>query len=62
VARFVFLEVIDTVAFIHNSGFAHRDLKEKNILVDGVLDVSNSAHWFKITDFGFTVATRTPSG
>lgn len=41
-----FKQIIDGVKHIHNSGFAHRDLKCENLLLDHSYNI-------KITDFGF---------
>lgn len=46
----VFLQIIDSVAFLHSKGIAHRDLKPENILVfDGGITV-------KIADFGLATS------
>ena len=45
-AKMVFLQIVHGVKYIHDSGFAHRDLKLTNILID----YNNTV---KIIDFGF---------
>lgn len=44
-SRHFFIELLDTLQYIHGQGFAHRDLKPDNILLD-------SANKLRIADFG----------
>ena len=44
-SRFFFSQIIDTLQYIHSKGFAHRDLKPDNILLD-------SENKLRIADFG----------
>jgi len=46
-ARHYFKQLIDALEFIHSKGFAHRDIKAENLLLD-----SNYA--LKLADFGFS--------
>ena len=45
-ARFYFRQFMDGLKHVHDMGFAHRDLKSENLLMD-------SNHDIKIADFGF---------
>lgn len=51
VARFYFKQLIDAIEFMHTKGFAHRDIKAENLLID-------SDYRLKLVDFGFS----TPMG
>lgn len=46
---FIMKQVCDAVAFMHDSGIAHRDLKPQNILLDRKFNI-------KLADFGFAKA------
>jgi maternal embryonic leucine zipper kinase len=52
-ARWVFKQLLTTVAYIHDQGIAHRDLKLENVLCDGLQQV-------KIVDFGFSRCAQSP--
>ena len=41
--------IIDAVAYIHERGIIHRDLKLANVLIDDIEDLRS----IKIIDFGF---------
>ena len=45
-AKFYFMQILDGLAYSHNSGIAHRDLKPANFLLDDNYNL-------KIADFGF---------
>jgi serine/threonine protein kinase len=45
VVRYIFVQIVDTVAYLHSQGVFHRDLKDENILVD-------EHYRIKIVDFG----------
>jgi serine/threonine protein kinase len=62
IARFIFKQVLTGVGSIHCKGFAHRDVKLENILIDGQLDLKNSSQWVKLTDFGFATSTVSSQG
>ena len=53
--RYLFFEMLKGVQAIHCSGFAHRDLKIENIMIDGNYNV-------KIGDFGFASALDGKNG
>ncbi len=57
VARYYFHQLIEAVEFLHSKGFAHRDIKAENLLLD-------SAYNLKLADFGFSapLAGRDGSG
>ena len=44
--RHVFKQILEAVRYVHRSGYAHRDLKLENILLDSNFNV-------KLIDFGF---------
>lgn len=46
IARYYFRQIIDGLSYCHKAGFAHRDIKPDNILLDENFNV-------KIADFGF---------
>jgi serine/threonine protein kinase len=48
VARYYFKQLIDGLQHIHNKGFAHRNLKPKNLFIDDKDDFN-----MKIADFVF---------
>lgn len=47
-ARYYYLQFGDALRFMHSLGFAHRDIKCENILLNKARTIS------KLTDFGFT--------
>ena len=53
-ARRVILRVLDGLAYAHNQGFIHRDLKPDNIFL---LDLPSDDSFPKILDFGFVKLT-----
>jgi len=46
IARYYAKQLIQAIHYIHTRGFAHRDLKTENILLDHNYDI-------KVVDFGF---------
>jgi len=58
--RAIFKEILNGLSYIHKNGFAHRDLKMENIMV-------NKDFKIKISDFGFAISVengllKTPLG
>jgi serine/threonine protein kinase len=53
IVRRIFQQLLATVAYIHDQGIAHRDLKLENVLVGSDLNI-------KIIDFGFSRAAQSP--
>jgi len=56
-ARYYFKQFIEALEYVHNKGFAHRDIKAENILLD-------SNYKLRLADFGFSIpiAGRDGSG
>lgn len=50
-AAWIFYQIINAVAFMHEINIVHRDLKLDNILID-----ENSDDLIKLIDFGFATA------
>lgn len=48
VTRFYFKRFLEALQYIHEKGFAHRDIKIENVIMD-------SNYELKINDFGFTI-------
>ena len=46
IARYFFIQLLNAVEFMHNSGLAHRDLKPENLLLDADYNIL-------LSDFGF---------
>lgn len=44
--RYYLKQILQALHYIHSQGFAHRDIKPQNILIDGNYNI-------KIADFGF---------
>jgi serine/threonine protein kinase len=53
VVKCIFKQLLVTVAYIHDQGIAHRDLKLENVLV-------NARGQIKIVDFGFSRCAQSP--
>jgi len=47
-AKEIFRQVLEAVSYIHESGFAHRDIKPDNILIDSKFNI-------KLADLGFSI-------
>jgi serine/threonine protein kinase len=45
-ARYIYLRMLNSLKYVHDGGFAHRDIKPDNILLDKDFNI-------KIADFGF---------
>lgn len=50
-ARYVFLQIVLGLRYIHSKGFAHRDLKPENVLID-LKESRPGLREVKISDFG----------
>ena len=48
ISRFYFHQLISAIEYMHNEGYAHRDIKLCNIVLDKEFDL-------KLCDFGFAV-------
>ncbi|CAL8093585.1 unnamed protein product [Orchesella dallaii] len=46
-ARRLFIQLLDTISYLHNAGIAHRDIKPENILLTEKMDI-------RLTDFGLS--------
>ncbi|MEM9073514.1 MAG: protein kinase [Myxococcota bacterium] len=57
-ARRIVMRILDALAFAHDLGFVHRDLKPDNIFL---LDLPNDDSFPKLLDFGFVKLTSTDS-
>jgi len=55
IVRYYAKQLIQSIHYIHTKGFAHRDLKCENILLDKLYDI-------KIVDFGFACPVEGRSG
>jgi len=51
IARFYFRQLIEAVEYLHLQGFAHRDIKAENMLLD-------ESFQLKLSDFGFAAPIR----
>ena len=54
-ARHYFRQLLSGIDYLHNAGYAHRDLKSENLLLDKDFNL-------KICDFGFSTATHGADG
>eukprot|EP00656_Telonema_subtile_P003488 TRINITY_DN11596_c0_g1_i7.p1 TRINITY_DN11596_c0_g1~~TRINITY_DN11596_c0_g1_i7.p1 ORF type:complete len:470 (+),score=109.62 TRINITY_DN11596_c0_g1_i7:138-1547(+) len=53
-ARHVFLQLVESVKYLHDNGVVHRDIKPENILVASRKGVKRTAQVVKLTDFGLS--------
>jgi len=56
-ARYVFVQIVDALAYIHSKNIIHRDLKLENILVDSAHSMPGFIE-VKISDFGHSKLIR----
>ncbi|TNV79253.1 hypothetical protein FGO68_gene8293 [Halteria grandinella] len=54
-AKYYFMQLIDGLKYLHEKGFAHRDLKLQNVLLDKDLNL-------KIIDFGYSIPLKGKDG
>jgi len=55
VCRYLFLQMLDAVEFLHNNNISHRDLKPENLLFDDEWKI-------RVIDFNFSAPTRGRDG
>lgn len=55
IARYYFVQILNTLQYMHQQGIAHRDLKPENMLFDNQFNI-------KIADFGFAASTAGRDG
>lgn len=59
-ARYVFKQVVDTIAYLESMGISHRDIKDENLVVDSNFNVSLQHLVLRSCHILFTIRSLTP--